>query len=178
MGWATDWLGMLLRCDVTSGPRLFLILLGAVASTVTITVGVRKLLGPRGPLKRAALVLRDEGEARFRRGDWRRAMELYNLSILANPHTGHVYYLRGLIQEQRGQLNRAITDWRRCVARLPSHGEALAKLAEYHRSPPHHGMSWRVAAGAIALVVVLTCAGLFLSRERWTAIAEFITQAN
>ena len=178
MGWATDWLGILLRCDITSGPRLFLILLGAVASTVTITVGVRKFLGPRGPVRRAALALRDEGESRLRRGEWQRAMELFNLSILANPHTGHVYYLRGLIKEHRGQLNRAIADWRRCVARLPAHGEALAKLAEHHQSPPNHGMSWRFAAGAIVLVAVLTCAGLVLSGERWTAIAEFIAQAN
>ena len=102
-------------------------------------------------------------------------MELYNLSILANPRTGHVYYLRGLIQEQRGQLNRALADWRRCVARLPAHGDALAKLADYP-SPNRPGMSWRVAAGAVVLVVVLTCAGLVLSQKHWTVIAEFVTQ--
>lgn len=178
---AIDWISALLRCGDHTGSRLFVLLFSAVASTITIMVAgqrlYRQLFGPSGPVRRVGEALRDEGDSRARRGESTRAMELYNLSILTNPRAGHVYYLRGLIQERRGNLNRAIADWRRCLDRIPNHGDALSKLAE-HKRRPHNRTGWRLAFGAIALMVLLTSAGLFLSQKHWTVIAEFVTQAN
>ena len=176
MDFAFDWVEPLLRCDVASGPRLLVILLGAVASSVTIAFGVRRLLGPSGPLRRAAHSLREEGERRSLRGEPMRAMELYNLSVLANPGPAHVYYLRGLIHEQRGQLNRAVADWKRCIARLPRHGDALAKLARYdRRSAAARPQRWRLAIGALVLIVALACAAFLLAWNDWAITADLVT---
>jgi hypothetical protein len=135
MGWATDLGEVLLRCDVASGPRLLVILLGAIASAVTITLTshtlYRRLVGPSGPVRRAAEALRAEGENRAAQRDWRRALELYNLSILMNPRAAQAYYLRGLIKEQRGEMNRAIADWKRCRDRHPTHFGAREKLLHF-----------------------------------------------
>ena len=166
MGWATDLGEILLRCDVASGPRLIVILLGAIASAVTITVAsntlYRRLFGPSGPVKRAADALRAEGENRAAQRDWRRALELYNLSIFMNPRAAHVYYLRGLIRERRGEMNRAIADWKRCQARHPTHFGAREKLLHCEPAPsraPH----WRLAyAAALAALIVLI--GLWAAR--------------
>lgn len=166
MDWIVDWLSPLLRCDDNTGPRLLVILVGAVASTVTITVGghslYRRVFGPSGAVRRAAQALRDEGEVRAYRGEWIRAVELYSLSILTNPRPGHVYYLRGLAKEKNGNVNRAIADWQRCVDRLPNHGDALAKLAQYKRRPQRR-TNWRLVFGAAALAAMGAIIGFWVA---------------
>lgn len=167
MEWIADWLSALMRCDVHTGARLLVILLGAIASTVTITVGgyslYRRVFGPSGPMRKAAQALRVEGEARARRGEWKRALELYNLSIRANPRPGHVYYLRGLAQEEKGNVNGAIADWQRCLDRLSTHGNALAKLAEFKRHPERRA-NWRLAFGAAALAAIAALVGFLVAQ--------------
>ena len=166
MGWATDLGEILLRCDVTSGPRLIVILLGAIASavtTITLTSHTlyRRLVGPSGPMRRAADALRAEGEKHAQR-DWKRALELYNLSILMNSRQAHVYFLRGLIKEQRRQLNHAIADWKRCRDRHPTHFGAREKLLHFEPAAsraPH----WRLAYAAVALALIVLI-GLWAAR--------------
>src|SRR5438552_2593377 len=70
------------------------------------------------------------------------AMELYDLSVRLNPRAAQVYYLRGCLKEQLGELNRAIADWQRCLSRHRDHSAAVGKLAAHGvgvpplRSPP------------------------------------------
>ena len=157
MEWANALLDALLRCDVSSGPRLAVILLGAIASAVTITIGGRSIYSWFFPRHRkAADALRDEGEFRARLNHRDRALELYDLAIKLNPRAAHVYYLRGCVYEDLGESARARADWTRCLERLPSHRDARAKLGQHGES-----IDWRWAyvTVAVALLVVLTALG-------------------
>jgi hypothetical protein len=168
MGWAADLGEILLRCDVASGPRLIVILLGAIASAVTITLTshtlYRRVFGPSGPVRRAADALRAEGENRAQQRDLKRALELYNLSILMNSRSAHVYYLRGVVREQRGEMNRAIADWKRCRDRLSTHFGAREKLLHFEPAAsrtPH----WRLAYAAVGLAALIVLIGLWAARH-------------
>jgi tetratricopeptide (TPR) repeat protein len=105
--------------------------------------------------------LRDEGQRHAERGDWNRALELYDLSILMHSRPAHVYYLRGLVKEEKGELKRAIRDWERCLERHRTHHAARGKLSRYKGSPSPTVSPWRIAYGAAALAALIVLIGLW-----------------
>lgn len=164
MDWAAEWLGTLLRCDVSSEPRLIAIVLGAAASTATIVATVyaiyRRIVGPDGPRRRAAAVLRDEAKTKLKKGELARALVLANLSIEMNPRAGYAYYVRGLIWEDKGKGLNAIADWKRCLRRLPTCSDAAEKLARYEDPPPRAATRWALTYGTAAVVAVILIVGV------------------
>jgi tetratricopeptide (TPR) repeat protein len=176
MEFPVDWsaVGSLLGCDPGTSPfRAIAVILGGMASLTTIVAALYQLWrwwqGPNPTQRRAARALRQQGWFRHRLKHRTIAMELYNYSIKLNPRAGQVYYVRGCLFEELGNLNRAIADWRRCIAQLPRHHQALRKLAEHGhvaQTPSH----WRLAYGAAVLAALLILAGfLYVSTRSATA---------
>ena len=165
MDWASEWLGAMLRCDVSSEPRLIAIVLGAAASAVTILATTyalyRRIRGPDGPRTRAAKALRDEAKAYLKKGNLTRALFLVDLAIKMNPRAGYSYYVSGLIWEERGNGPKAIADWKRCLQRLPNFTDAAEKLARYESPTPRAGTSWALAYGSAALLALIGIVGVF-----------------
>ena len=164
MDWASEWLGALLRCDVSSETRLIAIVLGAAASSATILATTyalyRRIRGPDGPRRAAAKALRDEAKAHLKRGSLPRALALMDLAIKMNPRAGYAYYIRGLIWEERGNGLKAIADWKRCLKRLPNFTDATEKLLHYESAAPRAGSSWALTYGAAAVLVLIVVAGV------------------
>jgi tetratricopeptide (TPR) repeat protein len=164
MDWASDWLGASLRCDVSSGTRLIVIVLGAAACAATIlatTYAVyRRIRGPDGPRTSAARALRDEAKAHLKKGSLPRALALVDLAIEMNPRAGYAYYVRGLIWEERGNGLKAIADWKRCLKRLPNFTDAKEKLLRYESAAPRPGSSWALTYGAAAVLVFIVVVGV------------------
>jgi tetratricopeptide (TPR) repeat protein len=163
MDWASEWLGALLRCDVSSETRLIAIILGATASSATILATAyalyRRIRGPDGPRRSAAKALRDEAKAHLKRGSLARALALMDLAIKMNPRAGYAYYIRGLIWEERGRGLKAISDWKRCLQRLPNFADAVEKLARYES--PAARPSWALTYGTAAVVALIVIVGVF-----------------
>ena len=164
MGWASEWLGAMLRCDVSSEPRLIAIVLGAAASAVTILATAyalyRRIGGPDGPRTRAAKALRSEARAYLKKGSLTRALSLVDLAIQMNPRAGYSYYVRGLIWEERGNGPKAIADWKRCLKQLPNFTDAAEKLARYERPAPRAGPNWALTCGAAAVLALVVIVGV------------------
>ncbi len=167
MDWASEWLGALLRGDVSSEPRLNSIVLGAAASAVTIMAATyalyRRFRGPDGPRRSAARALRDEARVHLRAGNLTRALALIDIAIKMNPCAGYTYYVRGLIWEERGNGQKAIADWKRCRQRLPNFTDAAEKLARYETQTPRTGHRWALAYGAAAVVALIVMVGVLVS---------------
>lgn len=172
-----DWsaLGGLLGCEPgIPSFRVVAVILGGMASLTTIIAALYQLWrwwrGPNPTQRRAARALRQQGWYRHRLKHRAIAMELYNYSIKLNPRAGQVYFVRGCLYEELGNLNRAIADWKRCVARLPRHHQALRKLAERgHVSQAP--FTWRIAYGALAVAALIILAGILYASTR-NAVAD------
>ena len=164
MDWASEWLGVLMRCDVSSEPRLIAIFLGAAASAVTILATTyalyRRIRGPDGPRRSAARALRDEARVHLKKGNLIRALTLIDIAIKMNPRAGYAYYVSGLIWEERGNGPKAIADWKRCLQRLPNCTDAAEKLARYESQPPHAGPHWALTYGAAAVLALIVMVGV------------------
>jgi tetratricopeptide (TPR) repeat protein len=145
---------------------LRLVVASAVGGVCVFTVtAVSKLWGwwkgRSARHERAARALSDQGEYHVQLKHRHEALELFDLSVQLNPTQGHVYYLRGCLHAELGDPNRAIADWRRCVARLPRHRDAqrrLAQLGQYAAQPiaPRWGYLW----GAVAILLLIALVGL------------------
>jgi tetratricopeptide (TPR) repeat protein len=163
MDWAGEWLGVLMRCDVSSEPRLIAIILGAAASAVTILATCyalyRRIRGPDGPRKSAARALRDEARVHLKAGNLTRALALIDIAIKMNPRAGYSYYVSGLIWEERGNGPKAIADWKRCLQRLPNFTDAAEKLARYESQAPRAGR-WALTYGAAAVLALIAMVGV------------------
>jgi tetratricopeptide (TPR) repeat protein len=165
MDWFNDVLGL---CSSSREFHLLLTGLGALASLVSITVGIRALwrswFGPPSRHRRAAKLLRIEGHHHARLNHHERAMELYELSAQLNPKAGEVFYLRGLLREAMGDFSGAVQDWKRCLERLPRHEAALAKLerAGVGANPGSLIPNWGYAFGALTAVLIVALAGLLM----------------
>ena len=161
MDWASEWLGALLRCDVSS-ERLIVIFLAAAASSATILATTyalyRRIRGPDGPRRRAAKALRDEAKVHLKKGSLPRALALVDLAIEMNPRAGYAYYVRGLIWEERGNGLKAIADWKRCLQRLPTFTDAADKLASYES--PAARPTWALTYGTAAVLVLIVVVGV------------------
>ncbi|HJZ44082.1 MAG TPA: tetratricopeptide repeat protein [Hyphomicrobiaceae bacterium] len=108
----------------------------------------------------AARALREQGEYHVQLKHRHEAMELFDLSVQLNPREGRVYYLRGCLHAELGDPDRAIADWRRCLARLPRHRDAQRRLAEIGRSAQPMVPRWAYLWGAVAVLLFFTLVGL------------------
>jgi tetratricopeptide (TPR) repeat protein len=108
----------------------------------------------------AARALRDQGEYHAQLKHRHEALELFDLSIELNPREGQVYYLRGCLHAELGDPNRAVADWRRCLARLPRHRDAHRRLSETGQhaqaAMPRAAFLW----GAVAVLLFFTLVGI------------------
>jgi tetratricopeptide (TPR) repeat protein len=156
---------MLLRCQPGHG-QIHLITLGltGLASLAAVIAAAyrlwRRWVGPLRTHRVAARALRMEGTYHAKLNHGARAMQLYNYSIRLNPRAAHVYYLRGNLHEEMGNIDRAIADWRRCLTRLPGHRDAASNLAQRRASIPST-FPWTTAVGTFAAVLLLALVGWF-----------------
>jgi tetratricopeptide (TPR) repeat protein len=108
----------------------------------------------------AARALRDQAEYHAQLKHRHEALELFDLSIELNPREGQVYYLRGCLHAELGDPNRAVSDWRRCLARLPRHRDAQRRLSEMGQhaqaAMPRAAFLW----GAVAVLLFFTLVGI------------------
>jgi tetratricopeptide (TPR) repeat protein len=108
----------------------------------------------------AGRALREQGEYHVQLKHRHEAMELFDLSVQLSPREGHVYYLRGCLHAELGDPDRAIADWRRCLARLPRHRDAQRRLAEIGRPAQPMVPRWAYLWGAAAVLLFFTLVGL------------------
>jgi tetratricopeptide (TPR) repeat protein len=165
LGVLVDWpiLDVLLQCQ-PGHERLHLItlVLSGLASVAAVIAAAYRLwrwwVGPLRTHRVAARALRMEGTYHAKLNHGSRAMQLYSYSIRLNPRAAHVYYLRGTLHEEMGNIDRAVADWRRCLARLPGHKDAAYELARHHAQLPS-SFPWATAASTFAAVLVLGMVG-------------------
>ena len=164
MDWASEWLGAVLHCDVSSEPRLIAIVLGAAAGAVTIVATTyalyRGVRGPDGPRRSAARALRDEARIHLKAGNLIRALTLIDIAIKMNPRAGYAYYVSGLIWEERGNGPKAIAAWKQCLQRLPNCTDAAEKLARYESPAPRAGPGGALAYGTAAVLTLIVIVGV------------------
>jgi len=101
--------------------HFFTLFLSGLASLAAVIAAAYRLwrwrVGPLRTHRVAARALRMEGTYHAKLNHGVHAMQLYDYSIRLNPRAAHVYYLRGNLHEGIGNIDRAIADWRRCLAR-------------------------------------------------------------
>jgi tetratricopeptide (TPR) repeat protein len=156
------YLDMLLRCQPGHEQlHLIILALSGLASLAAVIAAAYRLwrwwFGPIRTHRVAARALRMEGTYHAKLHHGARAIQLYDYSIRLNPRAAHVYYLRGDLHEEMGNIDHAIADWRRCLARLPGHKDAAGKLA-WHRAPSTL-FPWATAVGTFAAVLLLAAVG-------------------
>jgi len=154
---------MLLRCQPGHEQlHFFTLFLSGLASLAAVIAAAYRLwrwrVGPLRTHRVAARALRMEGTYHAKLNHGVHAMQLYDYSIRLNPRAAHVYYLRGNLHEGIGNIDRAIADWRRGLARLPGHRDAAYNLAR-HRADLPIKFPWATAMGTFAGVLLLSVAG-------------------
>ena len=142
--------------------RLMVASLGGVVS-VLIVAGLRKLwrrwIGYSAKRQTVARVLSDQGEYHAQLKHRHEAMELYDLSVQLDPKEGHVYYLRGCLHAEMGDPNRAVADWRRCLAQLPRHPDAERRLTELGAKTQSFVRPWAYVCGVTAVLLLVILVG-------------------
>ena len=120
----------------------------------------RLRFGPTANHRRAAKALRNQGQFNAQLNHRQQAMELFDLSIQLNPGQGHAYYLRGCLYAELGDANRAIADWKRCLAQLPRHRDAKQRLADLGGHAQSFVQRWAYVCGVAAVVLLVILVGI------------------
>lgn len=76
-----------------------------------------------------ALTYRLEAMDYFRANELAEALNKIEFALKINPDDPQSWYERGLIQEARGEIKAAQSDFQECLKRAPLHGRARQKLA-------------------------------------------------
>ncbi|MFZ5970704.1 MAG: tetratricopeptide repeat protein [Bacteroidota bacterium] len=81
-------------------------------------------------MPRSAMACYELGETHAQSKDWDAALAAFNAALQRDAYFADAYYARGLVREQTGLLNEALTDYNIYVSLRPEHVEARFNRAQ------------------------------------------------
>ncbi len=81
-------------------------------------------------MPRSAVACYELGEQHLQNKDWDAALAAFDAALQRDAYFADGYYARGLVREQKGLLNEALTDYNIYVSLRPTHVEALFNRAQ------------------------------------------------